>query len=167
MNRLNRSLSVCLGTLLMLSSTLQGRAIAQLPTSQPGFTLSEEAKATALRFKTEPKGRLWADLEVVLKELAKPSATAAGGVEYQPISRSELLDLLGPPSSEGSDGSIIYGNSGYFETTGFFFEGGRLKSFVTLGESVVWYEPAFTQPNAAKRLWWKIVRLSRKIKGLF
>jgi hypothetical protein len=166
MARIVKVFSICLSILLALPLTGWATASPLAQDQQEGYTLSGEALAAAKRFRSKPNGRLFADLEVVLKEFltAAGTASAAGQDQYQAISQQQLLDLLGPPPFEGEKGQVTYGHS--YGTTSFFFEGGRLKNFLTLGEGTVWYEPTYPRQSAAKRFWHKMVKWSRKLKRL-
>jgi hypothetical protein len=76
--------------------------------------------------------------------------------------RQQLLDLLGTPTYEGEKAEVTYGLS--YGTTTFFFEDGRLKSFITPSEPTFWH--SYPRQSLGKRLWYKAVRWSGKLKRL-
>ena len=157
-----KDISICVAVLLVILNPL-GRLATGAPvrSQEESFTFSNEALAAAKRF-SSTKERAFADLEIVLNELQKFDRTTSPiKVGYRPISRQQLINLLGSPTYESEDGQVVYGNS--FGTTAFFFEAGRLKSFLTLGEPNYWYsfEPRW---GIGKRLWYRAVRWAGKLK---
>lgn len=157
-----RDISICVALLLIILNPL-GRLAAGAPvrSQEESFTFSSEAQAAAKRFNST-KERAFADLEVVLNELQTLDRTTSPmKVGYRPIPKQQLIDLLGPPTYESDDGQVVYGNS--FGTTAFFFEDGRLKSFLTLGEPNYWYS-ADPKWSIGKRVWYRAVRWAGKVK---
>jgi len=152
--------------LLAFSFKLAGSAsAASLVQQQPEtYSLSVAGAAAAARFRSEPKSKLYADLEVVLKELPQPAAPASpdGRVQYQVISNQQLLDLLGPATIESGEDHLSYSHS--YGMTSFYFAGGRLMNVVTLGEpNCTFYTLSYPPQGAAKRLWYKTMKLSHKL----
>ena len=167
MKHSTKHISICVS--LFLALTFNPIAGAKAPPldqpNQDGFTLSDNALAAAKRFRNNPTGRTFADLEVVLNEMMKVSGAK---VEYLPIPQQQLIDLLGPPSTEDQNAQVTYGHSyfGSYGTTSFFFEGGKLKNFLTIGEPSIRYASTI-RPSRARLLWYKVVRWSGKLKSLF
>lgn len=126
--------------------------------------MSGEALAAAERLRSKPDARTLADLDIVLNELLKvgQAPSADGKVEPQAITKQQLVELLGPPTSEDEKGDVAYGH--YSGTTHIFFENGLLKETLTSGGITYWY--SYPRQNAAKRFWYKIVRWSGKLKRL-
>lgn len=166
MNRINKITSLAVIILLVLPYNLSGQAVTSPPAApqEKSFTLSVEALAAAERFRSKPTERTLADLDMVMNELLKVGqpASADGKIEPQPITKQQLVELLGPPKSEDEKGDVVYGSN--YGTTYISFENGLLKESQTLGEPTYWY--SYPRQSAAKRLWYKIVRWSGKLKRL-
>lgn len=157
-----RDIFIWVAVLLFILNPL-GRLAAGAPvrSQEETFTFSSEALAAAKRF-SSTKERAYADLEIVLNELQTLDRTTSPmKVGYRPIRKQQLIDLLGPPTYESENGQVTYGNS--FGTTTFFFEDGRLKSFLTLGEPTYWYS-ADPKWGIGKRVWYRAVRWAGKLK---
>ncbi len=167
MNRINKIISLGVIIFLVLSSNLIGQATTSPPASpqEKSYILSGEALAAAERLRTKPNERTLADLNIVMNELLRvgPAPSAEEKKEPQPITKQQLIDLLGPPKSEDEKGDVVYGSN--YGTTHIFFENDLLKESLTLGEITYWYE--HPRQSAAKRLWYKIARWSGKLKRLF
>lgn len=151
------AVSLVLPLILNESAVASTRAVRQ----RESYTLSAEAVEAAGRFRRSVNERVFADLEIVLKELTKTGGktSADGPVEYQSISKPQLRDLLGPPAYEGEKGEITYNHS--FGTTTIYFEGDRLKEAITMGRPNFWYE--YPRQGTGKRLWYGTKRWARKI----
>ncbi len=161
-----KTISLCIIILLVLPYNLSGQATTSPPISpqEKSFTLSGEALAAAERLRSKPNERTLADLDIVINELLRvgQAASADRKPESQAITKQQLIDLLGPPTSEDEKGDVTYANN--YGTTTMFFENGLLKETLSLGEATYWY--SYPRQSAAKRLWYKIVRWSGKLKRL-
>jgi hypothetical protein len=165
MNRIIKVISIYVTISLALPFIPVGSAevLARGARGQEAYELSAEALEAAARFRNS-SARVFADLELVLKGLEKPGGPPSPGwqVEYQPIPKRQLLDLLGPPPYEGEKDQIIYYHN--YGSTAFYFESERLKNAVTLTEPSYWYSTP--RAGVAKRLWYGTRRWTRKIIGL-
>lgn len=166
MNRINRIISLVVILFLVFPYNLIGQAVTSPPAlpQEKSYSLSVEALAAAERLRSKPTERILADLNMVMNELLKVGqpASADGKIEPQPITKQQLVDLLGPPTSEDEKGDVAYANN--YGTTHIYFENGLLKQILTSGGITYWY--SYPRQSAAKRLWYKLVRWSGKLKRL-